>query len=147
MKKDDLLYKIGTIANRSNNQCDFLYDLCDKDINKYIQLEGILSRHFAAFIPGDKTTLDKLLSTDFDAAEPLFTKKFYSRTTFLYTRTMESWVMEQIKQLQTDLELLTKSQQDYSTQDYNMMFMRITSQKEILLMAMTGHNNTYNKKK
>lgn len=64
MKDKDIHYLIADIVNRSYNQSDFLLNLCDNDLIKYMQLEAKLKSHFNFFVPADKETVEYILNTE-----------------------------------------------------------------------------------
>lgn len=83
-----LAYSIGTIANRSKNQTEFLYNLCECNIRKYIQLEVKLKTNFYFFVPGDVEAVEAVLKSTFDCKHEEFLETF-DRTTYIHTKVIQ----------------------------------------------------------
>ena len=57
-----LLNRLTKITNRSNGQTQFLFELCDCDFEKLLELERKLKNNFVGWVPGDKESLNHVLS-------------------------------------------------------------------------------------
>jgi len=55
------LESVSTFVNRSKHQTQFLFELCDKDFDKYLLLEEKIKNNFLG-CPGDKETVDEYLN-------------------------------------------------------------------------------------
>jgi hypothetical protein len=49
------------LFNRSDAQCRLLFELCDRQLWKYVHLEMVIKKKNVSYCPGDKTEVDKLL--------------------------------------------------------------------------------------
>lgn len=56
-----LLDRLTKITNRSKGQTQFLFELCDCDFDKLLELERKLKNNFVFWVPGDKESLDLVL--------------------------------------------------------------------------------------
>ncbi len=63
-------------TNRSRGQTEYLFELCDHDLNKLVELEEKLKNNFVGWVPGDKEALDKVLSMGEGNVRLLDLKKF-----------------------------------------------------------------------
>lgn len=50
------------LSNRSKNQSNFLYELCDFDFDKMMLVENKIKEKFLCYCPSNKEELTKLLS-------------------------------------------------------------------------------------
>lgn len=48
-------------VNRRTAQEEFLFNLCDNDFDKLLELEAKMKKHFIHYCPGDKDEVEKLL--------------------------------------------------------------------------------------
>ena len=53
------------VANRSDAQTKFLFDLCDKDFDKLLELEAKIKANFIYACPNDKQAVEEILSKPF----------------------------------------------------------------------------------
>ena len=67
MKKleEGLLNRLTKLTNRSKAQTLFLFELCDFDFEKLLELERKLHNNFVFWVPGDKESRDLVLSMDY----------------------------------------------------------------------------------
>ena len=56
------LDKLSDVTNRSLGQTKFLFDLCDKDLNKLVCLEQKIANNFLGYCPNDKEEVEKILA-------------------------------------------------------------------------------------
>lgn len=56
-----MLELIAKIANRKLSQATMLYELCDKNMIKYIKLEAYIQSSKSSCIPGNKEMLERFL--------------------------------------------------------------------------------------
>lgn len=62
METEELLVTLSWLANRSLNQTNFLFDLCDKDFDKLLKYEAYKKRTMTYGCVGDKESLDEALT-------------------------------------------------------------------------------------
>lgn len=55
--------------------------------------------------------------------------------------TLENYILIQIKEIESKLNSIKK--EDYSVNDFNAKFNRLSGQKDMLYQCLTAHNNTY----
>ena len=58
----DTLDKLSTVTNRSLNQTQFLFELCDNDLNKLVRLEQKVKNNLLSYCPDDKEEVEKVLA-------------------------------------------------------------------------------------
>jgi hypothetical protein len=61
---DELLYRLSNATNRSLAQTKFLFELCDHDLSKLMELEEKLKNNHVFYCPGDKEETEKVLSME-----------------------------------------------------------------------------------
>ena len=57
-----LLNRLTNLTNRSNSQTQFLFELCDFNFHKLLELERKLKNNFVFYCPGDKESVSKILA-------------------------------------------------------------------------------------
>jgi len=62
--KNKLLVYFQWVNNRSANQTELLYTLCDNDFEKLMELAAKMKKHFVSYCPADKEEVDKLLKLE-----------------------------------------------------------------------------------
>lgn len=63
MKLDaNLMEELTNKTNRSKNQTQFLFELCDFNFEKLVELERKIKNNFIFYCPGDKDELNHILS-------------------------------------------------------------------------------------
>lgn len=63
MKLDaNLMKELTNNTNRSKNQTQFLFELCDFNFEKLVELERKIKNNFIFYCPGDKDELNHILS-------------------------------------------------------------------------------------
>lgn len=77
MKLDtNLMEELTNKTNRSRNQTQFLFELCDFNFEKLVELERKLKNNFVMYVPGDKDEVSRVLSLgegkDWFKLEPRF---------------------------------------------------------------------------
>jgi hypothetical protein len=65
------------LFNRSEGQCKFLYDLCDRNIVKYIELETQIKKRRIAYCPGDRKEVERILHKMTSETEMMFVEYRY----------------------------------------------------------------------
>ena len=60
----DLLDRLTDATNRSKGQTNFLYDLCDGDLEKLLRLEEKIRNNFLSYCPDDKEEVEKILAME-----------------------------------------------------------------------------------
>lgn len=63
--EDGLLNRLTDLTNRSKGQTQFLFELCDFDFEKLLELERKLHNNFVFWVPGDKESRDIVLKMDY----------------------------------------------------------------------------------
>lgn len=58
--------------------------------------------------------------------------------------TLENYILKQIKEIESKLSAVNKN--DYSENDFNAVFNRLSGQKDVLYQCLTAHDNTYSNK-
>lgn len=153
----DRVNQIALIAGRNKDQAKFLFSLCDEKIDAYIELEGLLKSKCPAYVPADKDTLLKFLEDNIESSDVLFSKRYLTNTSRFYYKSMQVFVENSLKKVEGELEdLISKKYQTYNSfgketliyneETYKTLFDRLSAQKDILYMCLTGHNNYYNDK-
>jgi hypothetical protein len=74
-----LLERLTKITNRSNGQTQFLFELCDCDFEKLLDLERKLKNNFVGWVPGDKESLNTVLNMGESSG---WWDKMYGKLTF-----------------------------------------------------------------
>lgn len=63
MKLDkNLMEELTNKTNRSRNQTQFLFELCDFNFEKLVELERKIKNNFVSYCPGDKEEVERVLS-------------------------------------------------------------------------------------
>ena len=60
----DLLDRLIDATNRSKGQTNFLYDLCDGNLEKLLKLEEKIRNNFLSYCPDDKEEVEKILAME-----------------------------------------------------------------------------------
>lgn len=56
------LKHLADCVNRSDNQIKQLFDLCDKDFDKLLELEAKIKKYFISYCPKDKKEVEEILN-------------------------------------------------------------------------------------
>ena len=58
---NEFFNKFTNLTNRSANQTEFLYELCNYYLDTLVELEEKLANNFVGYCPGDKETVEMVL--------------------------------------------------------------------------------------
>lgn len=107
--EESLVDYVSDLTNRGVGQTKELFELCDYDFNKLCRLESKIKNTFTHFCPGDKKSVDKLLSLEDKTNEYDFKKLTKNRQSKLYTEGQERLELESnVKTLSQEKEELEK---------------------------------------
>lgn len=63
MNTDKLLEYFAHVSNTSHNQTRQLFELCNNDFEKLMELEAKRKKHFVFFCPATKKEVEDILNT------------------------------------------------------------------------------------
>jgi hypothetical protein len=78
MQQLDLIEKLTKQTGRHSRQTQFLFELCDFDFEKLLELERKLKNNFVFYCPGDKDTVNEVLKMK--DGKSIFYARYHKRT-------------------------------------------------------------------
>jgi len=72
---EELIEGFTNLCNRSKGQTNFLFDLCDGDLQKLAMLEERIKNNFIWYCPGDKEEVERIMKLPNKGYYTLFKSK------------------------------------------------------------------------